>query len=65
MLYGKIEKLCKERGISISALEKAVGLGNATIKGWKLSSPRFDNLVRVAGYFGCSVDDLIKDAGKE
>lgn len=65
MLYSKIEKLCKERGVSISALEKAVGLGNATIKGWKLSSPRFDNLVKVAGYFGCSVDDLIRDAGKE
>lgn len=65
MLYSKIESLCKKRGISIAALEKAVGLGNATIKGWKESSPRFDNLIKVADYFGCSVDDLIRHAGKE
>lgn len=60
MLYSRIEKMCKARGISISALEKAVGLGNATIKGWKASSPRFDNLVKVAKYFGCTVDELVK-----
>ena len=60
MLYSRIEALCKERGISISGLEKAVGLGNATIKGWKESSPRYDNLAKVAEYFGCSVDELVK-----
>ena len=63
MLYSKIEAMCKDRGISISGLEKAVGLGNATIKGWKESSPRFDNLIKVADYFGCTVDELTK--GKE
>lgn len=60
MLYRKIEAMCKARGISISGLEKAVGLGNATIKGWKSSSPRFDNLIKVAEYFGCTVDELVK-----
>ncbi len=59
MLYSKIEKKCKEKGISIAGLEKAVGLGNATIKGWRESSPRFDNLVKVAEYFGCTVDELL------
>lgn len=61
MLYSKIEEMCKARGISISGLEKAVGLGNATIKGWKESSPRFDNLVKVAEYFECTVDELMKN----
>lgn len=60
MLYSNIETKCKEKGISIAGLEKAVGLGNATIKGWKDSSPRFDNLVKVADYFGCTVDELLK-----
>ena len=59
MLYSKIEAMCRERGISIAGLDKAVGLGNATIKGWKESSPRFDNLAKVAEYFGCTVDELI------
>ena len=60
MLYSRIEAMCRERGISIAGLEKAVGLGNATIKGWRESSPRFDNLAKVAEYFGCSVDELAK-----
>lgn len=61
MLYSKIEEMCKQRGISISGLEKAVGLGNATIKGWQASSPRLDNLIKVAEYFGCTVDELMKN----
>ena len=61
MLYKNIESRCKERGLTVSALEKAVGLGNATIKGWGESSPKVDNLKRVADFFGCTVDDLLKE----
>ena len=61
MLYSKIEALCKERGISIAGLEKAVGLGNATIKGWRESSPRYENIAKVADFFGCTVDDLARE----
>ena len=60
MTYANIEAKCKEKGITISALEKAVELGNATIKGWAKSSPKVDNLKKVADYFGCTVDDLLK-----
>lgn len=59
MLYGNIEAKCKEFGISVYALECAVGLGNATIKGWKKSVPRVDKLKKVADYFGCTVDELL------
>lgn len=61
MLYKNIEVRCKKMGISISALEKAVGLGNATIKGWGESSPKVSNLKLVADYFGCTVDELLKE----
>lgn len=61
MLYSKIEALCKKNGISISGLEKATGLGNATIKGWEKSSPRIDSLIKVAKYFGCTVDELMRN----
>ncbi len=61
MLYRNIERRCKENGMTISALEKAVGLGNATIKGWAESLPRVDNLKKVADYFGCTVDELLKE----
>lgn len=61
MLYKNIEARCKDRGMSISALEKAVGLGNATIKGWRESAPRVDKLQKVADFFGCTVDELLKE----
>lgn len=59
MIYENIERLCKENHISVSGLEKACGLGNATIKGWKQSDPSVGRLMKVAEYFGISVNDLI------
>lgn len=61
MIYENIERLCREKGISISSLEKALGLGNATIHGWNKSSPRVKNVKAVADYFGTTVDDLIRE----
>ena len=61
MLFERISTLCKERGISISKLEQETELGNATIRGWKSSSPRVDSLKRVANYFDCTVDDLLRE----
>lgn len=65
MLFESIEAMCRERKITISALEKAVGLGNATIKGWKESSPRVDTLQKVADYFGCTIDEILAPQNQE
>lgn len=59
MIFKNICNLCKEKGISVSKLEKEVGLGNATIRGWKVASPTAANLKLVADYFGVTVDDLL------
>lgn len=61
MLFERISALCKERGISIAKLEQEAELGNATIRGWKNSSPRVDSLKKVADYFGCTVDELLRE----
>ncbi len=61
MIFKNIETRCKDKGITISALEKCLGLGNATIKGWRDSSPRVDKLQKVADFFGCTVDELLKE----
>lgn len=61
MIYENIVKLCQERGISIARLEKECGFGNATIRGWSVSSPTLAKVQKVAEYFGVSVDDLIKE----
>ena len=58
MIYERIEGLCKEKGISIAALERECGLANATIKGWKKCSPTVANLVKVATRLNVTVDYL-------
>lgn len=60
MLLKKILELCKERNITVSYLEKACDLGNATIRGWEKSSPSSKNLKKVADYLGVSVDSLLE-----
>ena len=58
MIYEKISKACAEKGITISALEKATGLGNGTVKGWIKTKPRVDLLVAVCDYLGLSLTDV-------
>ena len=59
MILEKIAQLCKEKGCSIAALEKAVGISNGTISRWSESSPTVGKLELVADYFGVSVDFLL------
>ena len=61
MITKNIETLCKKKGISISALEKALSFGNNTIAKWETSSPTIARLKAVADYFGCTVDELLKE----
>lgn len=60
MLFENIVRLCNQSGISIAKLEREIGLGNATIRSWSSCSPTVDNLKRVADYFGCTMDELLK-----
>lgn len=60
MLVENIKSLCVCRGISISALERKLNFGNSTISKWEKSSPSIENVSKVANYFGCTVDELLK-----
>ena len=61
MIYEKVLKLCGDRKVSVSKLEKDCGLGNATVRGWRESDPRVSKVKAVADYFGVTVDDLIRE----
>lgn len=61
MILENISRLCKENSISIAKLEREVGLGNATIRGWKRSSPTVDKLKLVSDYFSTTVDELLRE----
>lgn len=60
MLLKNIKMLCKEKGIPISGLERETGISNGTISRWGTSSPTVENALKVAEYFGITVDQLIK-----
>lgn len=60
MILRRIEQWCKENKISVAALEKKCGLGNATINKWDKSIPRVDTLQKVSEVTGISIVDLLE-----
>ena len=66
LIYERIRKLCKEKGISIYRLEKDLGFSSCSICKWKSSGPSVDKIQKVADYFQVSVDYLLEgDGGSE
>ncbi len=61
MILKNIRRRCEEKNITIKALETATGIGNGVIARWENGRPRVDLLKRVADYFDCTVDDLLKE----
>ena len=59
MIYKRLKSICDERNVSIYALEKATGLSKGSIIKWENSSPKIENVERIADYFNVSVDYLL------
>lgn len=58
VLY-KIKDLANEKGVSLSELERSIGISNGSISKWEKSSPKADTLQKVADYFNVSTDYLL------
>lgn len=54
-----IKILCVNKGITLSALEKSLGLGNGSISKWDKATPSGDRLAKVADYFNVTIDYLL------
>lgn len=65
MIYENIQSLCRQKGISISRLEREIGLGNGTVCRWKQSDPTVTRLKQVADYFGVALESLMRFAEQE
>lgn len=61
VIFTNVSRMCKDRGVSIARLERDLGIGNATIRNWNVSSPTVDKLKLVADYFGVTVDELLRE----
>jgi len=61
VLIDNVRALCKEKGISLFALERELNIGNGTVAKWGKSSPRVETVKLVADYFGVTVDELVRE----
>lgn len=62
MNYGqRIKELREERGLSLMALGKAIGVSDTAICKWEkqLAEPKLSYIIRMADFFNCSADFLM------
>ena len=54
----KIRAICKEKGIPVSQLEKALGYANGYLNPKKAANIRLDRLAEIANFLGVSLTDI-------
>lgn len=58
-IFERTKELSKNKGFSLSELEKRAGLSDKSIYKWKKSNPSSDNLQKVADVLHVSTDYLL------
>ncbi|MGE7366073.1 helix-turn-helix domain-containing protein [Desemzia incerta] len=61
-IVDRIKELCEEHHTTFAEVERRIGLSNGQIRRWDKASPKFENVEKVADYFGVTVEYL---RGKE
>lgn len=59
--FHKVEELVNKRGITLYTLAKELGFAKSLFSDWKSgkSMPKTDKLIKIADYFGVTVEYLI------
>lgn len=60
-MYEIFEKLLSEKGVTAYKVSQETGIGRSTFTDWKSgrSEPKQEKLIKIADYFGVSVDYLM------
>lgn len=61
MLAEKIKRVCRERKIPISRMERDLGFPRGSVYKWDKNDPSFQKVKRAADYLHVTVDELTKD----
>lgn len=64
-IYDNVKKMADERGVSIYRIERDTGISNGAVARWNESVPSSTNLMKVARYFGVTVESLLESEKKE
>ena len=59
MLYDNVRRMCEQKGISVSMLEKKMEFSNGSISKWNDNEPGIRKVQKVADYFGVAIEDLL------
>lgn len=62
-MYKNFENLCKNKNVTPYRVCKETNIATATITSWKKGKyvPKTDKLLKIANYFGVTVEELIKE----
>lgn len=63
-MYGKVKKLCGEKGISIYFLEKELKLSTGSVIKWNKSVPRIETILKLSRYFGVPIEYFLSPESK-
>lgn len=58
-IYESIKTVAKSKGCSIAKMENDLGLGKSVVSKFDDHAPSIEKIVRIADYFGVSIDTLI------
>lgn len=64
LLYDNIKVMCSQKGISVGAMEKALGFSNGSICKWNNSEAGVQKVQKVANYLGVPIETLLKSTGE-
>ncbi|MEK5232059.1 helix-turn-helix transcriptional regulator [Lysinibacillus sp. FSL K6-0232] len=64
-LVNRIKNLCDEKSTNFAEVERRIGISNGQIRRWDNSSPKAENLERVADHFNVSTDYLLGRSGQK
>ena len=59
IIVDSIKKLCKDKNITVSQLEKETGLSQGLVSKWMNTTPSLDKIVDIADYFHTSIDEVV------
>lgn len=62
-MYAKYAELRDAKGIRDADVSKATGVPQNTLTDWKSGkyTPKADKLIKIADYFGISLDELVRE----
>lgn len=64
-IFDRIKNLCSLKGITLTKMEKEIGLSQGASYKWKISSPSMEVLNKLSNFFNVSVDYLTTGEEKE